>query len=79
MVAVFILQREGVLKKMNELTEKLLLVAAGAAVGALGYMAVKHPDELKEFMGDAAELGQKFFEKTMADVADKMGHSKDAA
>ena len=63
---------------MNELTEKLLLIAAGAAVGAVGYMAVKHPDELKEFMSEAAELGQDFFEKTMGDIAEQMNQPKDA-
>lgn len=63
---------------MNELTEKLLLIAAGAAVGAVGYMAVKHPDELQEFMGEAAELGQKFFEKTMSEMAEQMAQPKDA-
>ncbi|QJB56960.1 hypothetical protein [Pseudodesulfovibrio sp. zrk46] len=61
---------------MNELTEKLMLIAAGAAVGAVGYMAIKHPDELKEFMGDAAELGQKFFEKTMSEMAEQMAQPK---
>lgn len=63
---------------MNELTEKLLLIAAGAAVGAAGYMAVKHPDELKEFMEGAMELGQNLIEKTMSDVAEQMAPSKDA-
>ena len=63
---------------MNALTEKLLLIAAGAAVGAVGYMAVKHPEELKEFMGEAAELGQKFLEKTMNDVAEHVAQPKDA-
>ena len=63
---------------MNELTEKLLLIAAGAAVGAVGYMAIKHPDELKEFMGEASELGQKFFEKTVNEMAEQMTQPKDA-
>lgn len=63
---------------MNELTEKLLLVAAGAAVGAVGYMALKHPDELKELMGEAADVGQKFFEKTVNDMAEQMTQPKDA-
>lgn len=63
---------------MNELTEKLLLIAAGAAVGAVGYMAVKHPDELKEFMGTAADLGQDFFEKTVNEMAEQMASPKDA-
>ncbi|WP_319581960.1 hypothetical protein [uncultured Pseudodesulfovibrio sp.] len=57
---------------MNELTEKLLLIAAGAVVGAAGYMAVKHPEELKKFMGQAAELGQDFIEKTMNEMAEQM-------
>jgi len=63
---------------MNEMTEKLLLIAAGAAVGALGYMAVKHPDELKEFMSEAGELGQKFFEKTMNEMAEQMQQPKES-
>lgn len=63
---------------MNELTEKLLLVAAGAAVGAVGYMAIKHPDEFKEFMGKAADLGQDFFEKTVTEMAEQMAPTKDA-
>ncbi len=63
---------------MNELTEKLMLIAAGAAVGAAAYMAVKHPDELKDFVGDAAEIGQKLFEKTMSDMAEQMTPPKDA-
>ncbi|WP_018123749.1 hypothetical protein [Desulfovibrio oxyclinae] len=63
---------------MNEFTEKLLLVAAGAAVGAVGYMAIKHPDELKELMGDAAELGQKFFDRTVNEMAEQMSQPEDA-
>lgn len=63
---------------MNDLTEKLLLIAAGAAVGAVGYMAIKHPDELKEFVGDATELGQKFFEKTVNEMAEQMARPEDA-
>ncbi len=63
---------------MNELTEKLLLIAAGAAVGAIGYMAVKHPDELKEFVGNAAEMGQGLLEKTMGDLAEHVNQSKGA-
>lgn len=63
---------------MNELTEKLLLIAAGAAVGAVGYMAIKHPDELNELMGDATELGKKFFENTVNEMAEQMAQPKDA-
>jgi hypothetical protein len=60
------------------LTEKLLLIAAGAAVGAVGYMAIKHPDELKEFAQDVADLGQDFIEKTMTTVTEQMTKTEEA-
>ena len=52
---------------MNETSEKLLLLAAGAAVGALGYMAWKNRDELHEFVDKAVDLGKDFFDGKMND------------
>lgn len=47
---------------MKEFSEKLLLLAAGAAAGAVGYMAIRHPEELKELVGEAVQAGRKVFE-----------------
>lgn len=63
---------------MNELTEKILLIAAGAAVGAAGYMAYKHPDEFKQFMADAMEHGQDFLDKQLKEMAENMPRPKEA-
>ena len=55
---------------MNEATEKLLLIAAGAAVGALGYMAWKNRDELHEFVDRAVDLGKDFFDGKIKDFSE---------
>lgn len=44
---------------MGKLTENLLLIAAGAAIGAVGYMVIKHPEELKKAVDGAVALGEK--------------------
>lgn len=44
---------------MSKLTESILLIAAGATIGAVGYMALKHPDELKKMVDGAVALGEK--------------------
>ncbi|MGL1931029.1 MAG: hypothetical protein OCC45_04620 [Desulfotalea sp.] len=44
---------------MGKLTGNLLLVAAGVALGAVGYMAIKHPEELKKVVDGAVSLGEK--------------------
>lgn len=45
---------------MNENTEKLLLVAAGIAVGALGYLAVKDRKELHDLLDALLDKGKEF-------------------
>ena len=57
---------------MNGLTGKVLLVTAGAAVGALGYMAWRHRDELKGALGGFVELGVNLAEKKMESMAEGM-------
>lgn len=61
---------------MNETLEKLLLVAAGAAAGAVGYMALKHPDELKRFAADSVDLGRELLERKMNETAEDAPRSE---
>lgn len=50
---------------MKNLSEKVLWLAAGAAVGAIGYMAWKHRDELADLAEVAMERGKEFLESQM--------------
>jgi len=43
---------------MNDSTEKLLVVAAGMAVGALGYLAVKDREELHKLLDLVLDKGK---------------------
>ena len=64
---------------MAKLAESLLLVAAGAAIGAVGYMALKHPEELKEMVDGAVALGEKVLggEPEAASAEGPVVHSED--
>lgn len=55
---------------MKELSEKLLLVAAGAAVGAAGYLAWKNRDELHELLDLALDKGKELIEQQVEDLGD---------
>ncbi|WP_290921911.1 hypothetical protein [Halodesulfovibrio sp.] len=55
---------------MKELSEKLLLVAAGAAVGAVGYLAWKNRDELHELLDLALDKGKELIEQQVEDLGD---------
>jgi len=55
---------------MNELSEKILLVAAGAAVGVLGYVAWKNRDKLAPMVESAIREGKEFLEKQMPGSTD---------
>ncbi len=52
---------------MQEWAEKLLLVAAGAAVGALGYMAWQNRDELHALLDKALDHGQEMVKSQIKD------------
>ncbi|OBQ56868.1 hypothetical protein [Halodesulfovibrio spirochaetisodalis] len=57
---------------MKELSEKLLLVAAGAAVGAVGYLAWKNRDELHDLLDAALDKGKELIEKQVEEMGDMM-------
>lgn len=57
---------------MKELSEKLLLVAAGAAVGAVGYFAWKNRDELHDLLDAALDKGKELIEKQVEEMGDMM-------
>lgn len=54
---------------MKELSEKLLLVAAGAAVGAIGYLAWQNRDDLHALLDKALDKGQELMEKQMNEMS----------
>ena len=55
---------------MKNLSEKLLLVAAGVAVGAVGYMAWKHRDELPELIDAAVNKGKELLDEQIKDFTE---------
>ena len=55
---------------MKEISEKLLLVAAGAAVGAVGYLAWKNRDELHDLLDAALDKGKELMEQQMENMED---------
>lgn len=61
---------------MKELSEKLLLVAAGAAVGALGYLAWKNRDELHGLLDKAMDKGQELFEQQVQEMSNMAAAAK---
>ncbi|MCT4535920.1 hypothetical protein [Halodesulfovibrio sp.] len=62
---------------MKELSEKILLVAAGAAVGAVGYLAWKNRDELHELLDVALDKGKELVEKQVEEMGDLVSQSKE--
>ena len=67
---------------MKELSEKLLLVAAGAAVGAVGYLAWINRDELHDLLDAALDKGKELMEQqveNMNDVATKAEATEEGA
>lgn len=60
---------------MKELSEKLLLVAAGAAVGAVGYLACKNRDELHELLDLVLDKGKDLVEQQVEDLGDLVPQS----
>lgn len=55
---------------MKVLSEKLLLVAAGAAVGAVGYLAWKNRDDLHDLVDVALEKGKELVEQQVENLGD---------
>ncbi|MFA9395722.1 MAG: hypothetical protein ACERJ1_13585 [Halodesulfovibrio sp.] len=55
---------------MKDISEKLLLVAAGAALGAVGYLAWKNRDELHELLDVALDKGKELMEQQVEDLGD---------
>lgn len=55
---------------MKDIPEKLLLVAAGAALGAVGYFAWKNRDELHELLDVALDKGKELIEQQVEDLGD---------
>lgn len=55
---------------MKVLSEKLLLVAAGAAVGAVGYLAWKNRDELHELLDVVLDKGKDLVEQQVENMGD---------
>ncbi|SIN98958.1 hypothetical protein [Halodesulfovibrio marinisediminis] len=53
---------------MKEFSEKLLLVAAGAAVGAIGYLAWKNRDELHDLLDLVLDKGKELVEQQVEDL-----------
>lgn len=51
---------------MKELSEKVLLVAAGAAVGVLGYVAWKNRDKLAPMVENAIKQGKDLLDRQSA-------------
>ena len=64
---IMLIVEEG--EKMKSLTGKLLLVGAGAAVGAIGYMAWKHPETLRALASDARERAAALIETNIRNMA----------
>ncbi len=62
---------------MANLSEKLVLIAIGAAAGAVGYMAVKHPEELKNIVNNVCQAGKNIVEKKINEVAEDLTQSQD--
>ncbi len=56
---------------MQDLMEKLLLVAAGAAVGALGYLAWQNRDELHALLDKALDKGQELVKEQVRDFEEQ--------
>jgi len=55
---------------VKDIPEKLLLVAAGAALGAVGYLAWKNRDELHELLDAALDKGKELIEQQVEDFGD---------
>ena len=55
---------------MKDLSEKLLLVAAGAAVGAVGYFAWKNREELHELLDAVLDKGKELVEQQVESMGD---------
>ena len=55
---------------MKALSEKLLLVAAGAAVGAVGYLAWKNRDELHDLLDVVLDKGKELVEQQVENMGD---------
>lgn len=64
---------------MKELPEKILLVAAGAAAGALGYLAWKNRDQLKPLVEQTIAQGQELVEEYLQpkNQPDSSGQTKE--
>lgn len=67
---------------MKDFSEKLLMVAAGAMVGAVGYLAWKNRDELHDLLDTAYDKGKELMEQhveNMSDLAAKTEHKEKGA
>lgn len=60
---------------MKDISEKLLLVAAGAAVGAVGFLAWKNRDELHDLLDVALDKGRELIEQQVEDFGDLVPQS----
>ena len=63
---------------MKDISEKLLLVAAGAAVGAVGYLAWKNRDELHDLLDAALDKGKELMEQQMEGMEDIVANTQKA-
>ncbi len=60
---------------MKDISEKLLLVAAGVALGVVGCLAWKNRDELHEFLDLALDKGKELIEQQVEDLGDVIAES----
>ncbi len=63
---------------MQNWAEKLLLVAAGAAVGALGFVAWQNRDRLHDLLDEALDKGQQLVKEQVRDLEGFVASEKSA-
>lgn len=61
---------------MKDLSEKLLLVAAGAALGAVGYLAWKNRDELHDLLDTVLDKGKELMEQQVESMDDIVANTE---
>lgn len=61
---------------MKDLSEKLLLVAAGAAIGAVGYLAWKNREELHDLLDTVLDKGKELMEQQVESMGDVVANTE---